>query len=57
LKSSRRPRGGKLSAIETAKRFWEPLSGLVALGVIAKVTLDIQPTYMVRQYGMKTCRS
>ncbi len=29
--------------------FWELLLGLVRFGVITKITLDIQPTFLMRQ--------
>src|SRR6266404_263696 len=40
----------KLSRHRDGEAFLGAAVGLGALGVIAKVTLDIQPTYMVRQY-------
>ncbi len=40
----------KLSRHRDDEAFLGAAVGLGALGVIAKVTLDIQPTYMVRQY-------
>jgi alditol oxidase len=40
----------KLSRRQNADVFPGAVVGLGALGVIAKVTLDIQPTYMMRQY-------
>ena len=40
----------KLSRREDGEAFLGAVVGLGALGVITKVTLDIQPTYMMRQY-------
>src|SRR6266436_34480 len=40
----------KLSRLEDGDAFLGAVVGLGALGVITKITLDIQPTYMVRQY-------
>jgi alditol oxidase len=40
----------KLSHRQDGEAFFGAVVGLGALGVITKVTLDIQPTYMMRQY-------
>jgi len=40
----------KLSRRQDGEAFLGAVVGLGALGVITKVTLDIQPTYMMRQY-------
>jgi alditol oxidase len=40
----------KLSRQQDGEAFLGAVVGLGALGVITKVTLDIQPTYMMRQY-------
>ena len=40
----------KLSRQRDGEGFRGAVVGLGALGVITKVTLDIQPTYMMRQY-------
>ena len=40
----------KLSRQKDGETFLGAVVGLGALGVITKVTLDIQPTYMIRQY-------
>ena len=40
----------KLSRMRDGEAFRGAVVGLGALGVITKVTLDIQPTYMMRQY-------
>ena len=40
----------KLSRRDDARRFRGAVVGLGALGVITAVTLDIQPTYTMRQY-------
>jgi alditol oxidase len=40
----------RLSRRNDGERFSGAVVGLGALGVITKVTLDIQPTYMMRQY-------
>jgi xylitol oxidase len=40
----------KLSRQKDGETFRGAVVGLGALGVITKVTLDIQPTYMIRQY-------
>ncbi len=40
----------KLSNLQDGEAFRGAVVGLGALGVITKVTLDIQPTYLMRQY-------
>src|ERR1700682_4576147 len=40
----------KLSRLEDGHAFLGAVVGLGALGVITKITLDIQPTFMMRQY-------
>jgi alditol oxidase len=40
----------RLSRQQDGEAFWGAVVGLGSLGVITKVTLDIQPAYMMRQY-------
>ena len=40
----------KLSRQRDGEAFWGAVVGLGALGVITKVTLDVQPTFLMRQY-------
>ena len=40
----------RLSRRQDGEAFWGAVVGLGSLGVIIKVTLDIQPAYMMRQY-------
>jgi xylitol oxidase len=40
----------KLSRQQDSESFWGAVVGLGALGVITKITLDLQPTLMMKQY-------
>ena len=40
----------RLSRLKDGETFLGAVVGLGALGVVTKVTLDVQPTYMMRQY-------
>jgi hypothetical protein len=47
----------KLSRVHDRETFPGAVVGLGALGVITRITLDIQPTYTMRRYVYETCRS